>query len=127
MGRPELSHSHFENAMRRMRVVGNGGFPQLQASWRFLAIESISSAPYTTDTSPDAMQLQLSCLRKMTPQQRIRKTCSMSRHVQKMAFDAIRRHNPTLPEEELQLRFIEVTYGAELADDVRRWQQKQNR
>ncbi len=81
----------------------------------------MSSAPYTTDTSPEAVAVQLECLRRMTPQQRIRKTCAMSRQVRKMAFNAIRRRHPGLDEGEVQLLFIELTYGKALAGEVRRW------
>lgn len=57
----------------------------------------------------------------MTPHERIRKTCSMSRRVRKMAFKAIRRCHPELDESEVQLLFMELTYGRRLANGVRRW------
>ncbi len=65
--------------------------------------------------------MQLECLRRMTPQQRIRQTCEMSQQVKRMAFEAIRRRHPDYSEDEVQLLFIELTYGKTLADDVRRW------
>lgn len=77
--------------------------------------------PYTTDTSPEARAVQLDCMRKMSPQERIRKTCAMSSRVRKMAFDAIRRRHPELDESEVQLLFIELTYGRLLANEVRCW------
>jgi len=80
---------------------------------------------YTTDTSTEALEVQLACLRRMSPQERIRKMCAMSRQVRKMAFDAIRRRHPGLCEREVQLKFIELTYGKSLADNVRRWMQEQ--
>ena len=73
-----------------------------------------------TDTTQDALDVQLDGLRRMTPQQRISKMCSLSRHVKKMAFDAIRRRHPDLDEQEVRLLFIELTYGKSLADGVRR-------
>ena len=81
----------------------------------------------TTDTSPDAAAVQLECLRQMTPRERIRKTCAMSRLVKNMAFDAIRRRHPDLSDRDVQLIFIELTYGKNLADDVRSWQQEKGR
>jgi len=42
-----------------------------------------------------------------------------------MAFEAIRRRHPDFTEEEVQLLFIELTYGRELADEVRRWKEGQ--
>ena len=38
-----------------------------------------------------------------------------------MAFAAIRRRHPELDDDEVQLLFIELTYGKALAADVRRW------
>jgi len=84
----------------------------------------MSPAPYTTDTSPEALAVQLECLRKMTPQQRIQKSCAMTRQVRRMAFDAIRRRHPGLDEDAVQLLFIELTYGKTLADEVRRWKEE---
>lgn len=77
----------------------------------------------TSDTSPDALEVQLDGLRRMSPQQRITKMCALSRRVKNMAFAAIRRRHPDLDEEEVRLRFIELTYGQPLADEVRRWKQ----
>jgi hypothetical protein len=44
-----------------------------------------------------------------------------------MAFDAIRRRHPELSRDEVQLRFLELTYGKSLADDVRRWKSERSR
>lgn len=85
----------------------------------------MTGSDYTTDTSPEALTVQLECLRKMSPAERIQKTCAMSRQVRKMAFEAIRRRHPSLDESEVQLLFIELTYGKALADDVRRWKAEQ--
>lgn len=81
----------------------------------------MSDTPLVSDTSAEARAVQLACLRSMTPRQRIRQTCGLSRQVRRMAFAAIRRRWPDLPEEEVQLRFIELTYGKSLAEDVRHW------
>jgi hypothetical protein len=79
---------------------------------------------YTTDTSADALAVQLDCVRKQSPRERIRKMCALSRQVRNMAFDAIRRRHPEFNEEEVRMAFIELTYGKSLADDVRRWKQE---
>jgi len=42
-----------------------------------------------------------------------------------MAFAAIRRWHPEYTEDEVQLRFIELTYEKDLADEVRRWKEEQ--
>lgn len=81
----------------------------------------MSSVPYTTDTSAEALAVQLECLRNISPKQRIRKMCALSRQVKRMAFDAIRRRHPELDSDDVQLLFIELTYGESLATEVRRW------
>lgn len=82
---------------------------------------------YTTDTSAEAEAVQLDLLRQMTPQQRIEKMCGLSNRVREMAFQAIRRRHPESCEEDIRLKFIELTYGQALADDLRRWQQEKLR
>lgn len=82
-------------------------------------IEVMSQSVYTTDTSLDALAVQIDGLRRMTPKQRIGKVCAMSNRVRKMAFDAIRRRHPKRTDNEVRLLFIELTYGKQLADDVR--------
>jgi hypothetical protein len=78
------------------------------------------------DTAPEALAVQLECLRKMTPQQRVRQMCAMSRRIKRMAFAAIRRRHPDFTEAEVQLRFIELAYGKSLSDEVRRWKQERD-
>ena len=71
------------------------------------------------DTSAESLAVQLDCLRKMSSRDRIRQTCAMSNRVRNMAMNAIRRRHPQLPEHEVRLRFIELTYGKQLADEIR--------
>jgi hypothetical protein len=85
----------------------------------------MSSTEYTTDTSPEAMAVQLECMRRLTPQQRVRRSCALSRQVRKMAFAAIRRRHPHLSDRDVQLAFIGLAYGERLANDVRLWQREQ--
>jgi len=75
--------------------------------------------PYTTDTSVEAEAIQLELLRRMSPSDRIAKMCNLSSSLRRMAFDAIRRIHPELDEAEVRLKFIESTYGKELAAEVR--------
>lgn len=78
---------------------------------------------YTTDTSPEALAVQLDCLRQMTPHERLERACALSGQVRQMAFAAIRRRHPEFDESEVRLKYIELTYGKSLADDVRAWQE----
>lgn len=75
--------------------------------------------PYTTDTSVEAEAIQLELFRRMSPADRIAKMCSLSSSLRRKAFDAIRRLHPDLDEAEVRLKFIESTYGKELAGHVR--------
>jgi hypothetical protein len=80
-----------------------------------------------SDTSDEALAVQLECLRRMTPQERLRRACAWSGQVRRMAFDAIRRRHPEFSEGDVRLRFIELTYGQALADEVRDWQRESGR
>ena len=42
-----------------------------------------------------------------------------------MAFDAIRRRHPGWNESQVQLKFIELTYGSELAAGLEQWKAEQ--
>lgn len=79
------------------------------------------SSPYSLDTSSEAYEVQIECWRNMTPIERLRRAMAWSQVLRKMAFDAIRRNHPEMIEAEVQMQFIENTYGKTLADDVRRW------
>jgi len=77
-----------------------------------------------SDTSDEALAVQLECLRQMSPHERLRRACAWSGQVRRMAFDAIRRRHPEYSEDEVRLRFIELTYGEDLANEVRNWQRE---
>lgn len=75
---------------------------------------------YTTDTSDEALEMQLECFRSMTPKERIAKMSSWSSQIKRMGFEAIRRRHPEYDELQVQFKFIELTYGEELAEGFRR-------
>ena len=81
----------------------------------------MSDSPYTTDTSPEARAVQLELLRRMSPDERLEKTFSLSNGLRRMAMDAIRRRHPDFDEEQVRIKFIELTYGKDLAEGVRLW------
>ncbi len=81
----------------------------------------------STDTTDEALEVQLGCLRRMTPQERLRRACAWSGQIRRMGFAAIRRRHPDFSEDEVRLQFIELTYGKPLADEIREWQRKQSR
>jgi hypothetical protein len=80
-----------------------------------------------TDTSPEALRVQLEGVRRMTPQERFNSMCRWSQEIRDMARNAIRRRHPDWSEDEVRLKFIELTYGPELAREVRHFLQDRNR
>lgn len=61
----------------------------------------------------------------MTGQQRVEKAMALSSRVRAMAFSAIRRRHPEWNEDQIQLKFIELTYGRELASSFEKWKAEQ--
>lgn len=80
-----------------------------------------------SDTSDEALAVQLECLRRMTPHERLRRACAWSGQIRRMAFDAIRRRHPEYSDDEVRMKFIELTYGQTLADEIRAWKLGQER
>jgi len=76
---------------------------------------------YTSDTSKQANAVQLDLWRSMSGQERVAKSMALSSRLRKMAFDAIRRQHPDWDERQVQLKFIELTYGKKLASEVTEW------
>ncbi len=79
----------------------------------------MSRQPYTTDTTADAMAVQLEGFRRMSPTERVNKMRKWSASLRQMAMNAIRRRHPEMGESDVRLKFIELTYGKELAESVR--------
>ncbi len=57
----------------------------------------------------------------MNGQQRVQKAMALSSQLRSMAFNAIRRRHPEWNESQVQLKFIELTYGSELAAGLEQW------
>lgn len=74
-----------------------------------------------SDTAAEAAAVQVACVRRMSPFERLEAGCRMSRRGRRFAMDAIRRRHPDADELEVRLRAIELAYGPDLAADVRRW------
>lgn len=80
--------------------------------------------PQSTDTHPDAENIQISLIRKATIANRISRTRSFSQSIIQLSRKAIKRANPKLNERELILTFIAYHYGTELADRLREYLDK---
>jgi len=74
----------------------------------------------SADTHPDAERFQIELLRRAPVARRMRLALSLSRSVITLARRAIRRTMPEATEQEVALRFVELHYGRDLADGLRR-------
>lgn len=82
--------------------------------------EVMSPSSPIRDTSQQVLQVQLEGFRRMSPAERISRICALSQQIKAMSFAAIRRRHPGISNADVRLKFIELTYGIELAKDVRR-------
>jgi hypothetical protein len=74
-----------------------------------------------SDTHPEAERVQIELLRQMTGAQRIAKLRSQTALVVGLSRQAIARENPHLDEREVNLLWVENTYGKKLATDLRNY------
>lgn len=70
-------------------------------------------------TSPDADRVHVELLRAAGTAKRFQVCDRLTTSVIALAKQAIRRRNPGLSELEVGIRFVELHYGAELAQGVR--------
>jgi hypothetical protein len=73
-----------------------------------------------SDTSPEAEEIQIALLRKLTPAQRAAKAFSLSHQVIQLSRRAIRRQNPGLSEFDLKILCLQHFYGPDIARKVRK-------
>jgi len=71
------------------------------------------------DTSPEAHRIHVELLRQAGPQRRLQLGRSMSAFAIGQTWRAIRQAHPGASEAEVKLRFVELTYGRELATRLR--------
>ncbi|MHC4470634.1 MAG: hypothetical protein ACYTDY_03115 [Planctomycetota bacterium] len=72
------------------------------------------------DTRPDAEAVQISLLRQTSPARKMRLVRSLTATVVGWSRRAIRRADPEADEREVELRFLALHYGENLAAAVRR-------
>lgn len=73
----------------------------------------------TSDTDPDVLRLQADLLRRATPARRLQLALSLSASVIGLAYAGIRRRSPGISDDDAHLQFVEIHYGAELAQELR--------
>lgn len=74
----------------------------------------------SADTDADAEAVQIDLLRRAGPARRARMALELSAQVIGMARRSFRRDDPDLTETGAALRFVELCYGSDLAEGVRR-------
>jgi len=66
------------------------------------------------DTSEHVAKLQIDLWRRMTPLERLRLACELTRAAREMCLAGIRRRHPGASEQEVRLRFALIALGPEL-------------
>jgi hypothetical protein len=74
-----------------------------------------------SDTHPEAEAVQMDLLRKASVAQRASMMRSLTRTAVASSRRALQRARPGLNQRELDLLFVELNYGRELADRLRQW------
>ena len=74
-----------------------------------------------SDTHPAAEAVQLELLRRASVSQRARIMRGLTRAMVASSKRAIEKARPGLSQQELDLVFVELNYGQDLADRLRRW------
>ena len=81
----------------------------------------------SSDTDPQAEQVQIELIRRLSVAQRISLVRSLSRTTMFLSRRAIRRANPSMSEREVGLAFVELHYGKELAGRLRSYIENKRR
>ena len=74
-----------------------------------------------SDTHPEAERVQIELLRRMSVAQRIASMRSMTTMAIRLSRRAIAEAEPELTPEELDVRWVEVHYGSQLAAGFREY------
>ena len=74
-----------------------------------------------SDTHADAEKAQIDLLRKASTNERFALMCSLTASAISLSRRAIARANPDLTPQEVDLKFVELHYGRELAGRLRRY------
>ena len=80
----------------------------------------LPQTPMFSDTSPDALAVQIELLRNATFSERFRLTCDLTTTAIELSRGAIQQAHPSWSELEVKLYWAELHYGKDLADQLRR-------
>ena len=73
------------------------------------------------DTHPEIEKRLISLIRNLSNAEKLSMVRSLSSNAMKLSKRAIRRANPDLDEKELDLKFVSLHYGEELAVRLRKY------
>lgn len=74
-----------------------------------------------SDTNPKAEKVQIELIRKASVAERISLVRSLTQTTVQLARRAIKRANPNLSDREIDILFVEIHYGTQLADRLREY------
>ena len=74
-----------------------------------------------SDTSPDAEQVQIDLIRRASIAERMARMRSLTATATRLSRQAIAEANPQLSPREVDLTWMELHYGKELADELREY------
>jgi len=72
-----------------------------------------------SDTHEDVQKLQIQLARRSTPSEKVAQVRRLTDFVTRLSRRAIARANPGFSQEEVDLRWVEIHYGPELAAELR--------
>jgi len=74
-----------------------------------------------SDTHPDAERVQIELARRSAPAEKVAQVCALSEMAVRLSRRAIARANPGLSQQEVDWKWVELNYGRELAEALRRY------
>jgi hypothetical protein len=78
----------------------------------------VASHPPLSDTDPEAARVQLELMRRASPERRLALALSLSQTVIDLARRSLRETHPDATEDELEVLFVRLHHGDELADGL---------
>ena len=72
----------------------------------------------SSDTHPDAEKVLISLMRKASPARKFSLVCSLSQTVMQLSRRAIARANPNMDERVIDILFVSLHYGEDLAESA---------
>jgi len=82
--------------------------------------------PEITDTNPEADKIQVLLIRKASVAKRISRMRSLSQTTIQLSRRALLRPNPKLSERELNLKFVSLHYGKDLANRLCKYMERKS-